>query len=326
VKVSGIDMALGLQGADHVAAALDETVSAIQDACDEHGVTFLYIDSDIDGGKAVLVAGAPEGHHDDEARLLRGLDAIRSKALPFPVRYGLHRGRLFAVDIGSSQRRAYTVMGDTVNLAARLMARARPGQIVASEQAIATSRPGLAVEPLPLFRVKGREEPVSAAIVTGLTAPAESTAPPEFIGRLPELTSLRKAIASLREGTGSHVHITGDAGVGKTHLAREALRQSPGVRSFYVAHDERHLRIAYYAFREVLKHLLGGPPDGVPAETFWRDRIVAISPRLEPWVPLIGEVLDIPLRPTPESDALDPSFRRRCSPASSCPARAPCWP
>ncbi|NIV54772.1 MAG: hypothetical protein GWN48_03940, partial [Actinobacteria bacterium] len=49
-----------------------------------------------------------------------------------PLRGGLNAGPVFMGDLGSDRRRTFTVMGDTVNLAARLMQKSQPGQLVAS--------------------------------------------------------------------------------------------------------------------------------------------------------------------------------------------------
>ena len=110
-----------------------ELVTDVQRAADEHEVTFLGTDIDHDGGKIILVAGraARDGRR-------RGADARRRCAASptgprrLPLRIGVHRGPIFAGDVGPRYRRTYTVMGDTVNLAARLMARAEPGQILAT--------------------------------------------------------------------------------------------------------------------------------------------------------------------------------------------------
>ena len=64
--------------------------------------------------------------------MLLALRKIVDAELPIPIRIGVHRGSVFAGDIGPFYRRTYTVMGDAVNLSARLMAKAEPGQIYAT--------------------------------------------------------------------------------------------------------------------------------------------------------------------------------------------------
>ena len=71
VHFGGVDALLAESGAERVAAALDELVTGAQRVADEHGVTFLETDIDADGGKIILVAGAPETAGGDEERILR---------------------------------------------------------------------------------------------------------------------------------------------------------------------------------------------------------------------------------------------------------------
>ena len=70
--------------------ALDALVRAIQQAADEHGVTFLESDVDRDGGRIILVAGAPQTFGDDEERILRTLARGRR---PRPAAARSHRGQ-----------------------------------------------------------------------------------------------------------------------------------------------------------------------------------------------------------------------------------------
>ena len=72
--------------------------------------------------------------------MLRGLRAILDADSALTLRAGVNRGPAFAGDIGASARRAYAVMGDTVNLAARLAARAEPGEILATGEVLERSR------------------------------------------------------------------------------------------------------------------------------------------------------------------------------------------
>ena len=64
--------------------------------------------------------------------MLRAASKIVAPAFALPVRIGVNRGHVFAGDIGTEFRRTFTVMGDTVNLAARLMAAAEPGTVYAT--------------------------------------------------------------------------------------------------------------------------------------------------------------------------------------------------
>src|SRR5213076_3287836 len=66
-----------------------------QGIADEHGVTFLETDIDKDGGKIILVAGAPDTEGEDEERLLRTARGIADLETPLPLRIGVSRGRVF---------------------------------------------------------------------------------------------------------------------------------------------------------------------------------------------------------------------------------------
>ena len=79
VRFSGIDEVIATEGADAASEALDALVRAVQTAAAEHSVTFLESDVDRDGGRIVLVAGAPQTFGDDEERLLRTVRAASTR-------------------------------------------------------------------------------------------------------------------------------------------------------------------------------------------------------------------------------------------------------
>ena len=137
VRFSGLDEVIQTEGAEAAADALNALVRTIQAAAAEHGVTFLESDVDRDGGRIILVSGAPRTFGDDEERMLRTLRAAVDFGLPLPVHIGTNRGRFFTGQVGATFRRTYTVLGDTAALAARLMARAGEDEIYVSAEAFA---------------------------------------------------------------------------------------------------------------------------------------------------------------------------------------------
>ena len=115
IRYEGTDSLIERGGPHGAAEALQRLVSVVERRRGAGG-TFLGSDVDADGGKLILTAGAPKVIGDDEERMLLALRRIVETDLPIPIRIGVHRGSVFAGDIGPFYRRTYTVMGDAVNL------------------------------------------------------------------------------------------------------------------------------------------------------------------------------------------------------------------
>lgn len=119
-------------------------------------------------GDAVLaVFGAPLTQPDHAARAARAAEQMRRAVEglglnpPFRLRIALNSGRATVGDIGSPQRREYTVLGDVVNTCSRLVSDAcEPGQIVLSAATRAGLADGAAVRPLGSVSLRGKAEPV----------------------------------------------------------------------------------------------------------------------------------------------------------------------
>ena len=162
IRFEGTDALIDQKGAAAAAEALHRVVSVVEAATEEQGIAFLGSDVDADGGKLILTAGAPTVTGDDEDRMLLALRKIADSKPPIPLRIGVHRGAVFAGDIGPAYRRSYTVMGDAVNLTARLMAKAEPGHIYATADILDRATTLFASTKLEPFAVKGKAEPVQA--------------------------------------------------------------------------------------------------------------------------------------------------------------------
>ena len=315
IHFDGTDALIERMGADACADALDALVSDVQRAADRHGVCFLGSDVDRDGGKIILTAGVPLASGNDEERMLLTLREILDGEHALPVRVGVNRGHVFAGDIGPFYRRTYTVMGDAVNLAARLMSKAQPDEIISTESVWQTSRTSFEVTELEPFHVKGKAQPVHAFRVGALVRAAAQSAMEDstpLIGREHEMEVLLGALRSARSGTGRIVEIVGEPGIGKSRLIEELRNNAPDFSVLSAACELYHASTPYSPLVGLLRRVFAIPDladDAVAAERL-RSIVSAVAPHLMPWVPLLGIALGVAIPATPEVAQLDDEFRR----------------
>src|SRR5205807_6755170 len=128
---------------------------------------------------------------------------------------------------GPAFRRTFSVKGDAINLAARVMGKAGPGQVLATQTVLAAAGDAFDVDPLPPFTVKGKAKPVHAAVVLGEREAVVTPDDIPFVGRNDELAALAELWDKAQSGRGSSCTLVGAAGVGKTRLATEFSVQLP---------------------------------------------------------------------------------------------------
>jgi class 3 adenylate cyclase/FixJ family two-component response regulator len=153
-----------------LAAQLNDHRAEMSRAILDHQGTIMQF-----AGDAVLaVFGAPEPRSDHADRAVgsaREMHARQSKLNdtwrahdlpPFELGIGLSTGEVAAALLGSEERVEYSIVGDTVNLAHRLQAKAARGQVVASAETMRLLSGSVEAVPLPPEIVKGRRTPVLA--------------------------------------------------------------------------------------------------------------------------------------------------------------------
>ena len=313
VRFSGTDELARSRGTAAVAEALDQCVRNVQHASAEHEVTFFETDIDRDGGKVMLVAGAPRSSGRDEERMLRAVRTVMDHAGALALRIGVHRGNVFAGDFGPPFRRTYSIKGDAVNLAARVMGKAADGEVLATAVTLARSPTRFATEPLEPFLVKGKSLPVTASRVGPVLSAEQGRRPASpFVGRQAELDLLRAALAHAAAGHGSTVEVVGEAGIGKSRLVTELLRSSPSVTVVGGVCRQYDATTPYFPFRSLLRNVLGLRRDADADATSQRlQEVVAdAAPELLPWLPLLAVPLDVEVPPTRASGELDPQYRK----------------
>lgn len=317
IEFSGVQAVHRAGGAEALAAALHDLVSLVQERCEHHQVTFWETDIGGDGGKIMLVAGAPTSSGDDVGALLCVVREVVDAAGRLSLRAGVNSGRVFAGDFGPANRRTFTVKGDAVNLAARLMARAGTGEIYVADAALERSRVPFAAAPLEPFLVKGKTKPVRAHQLLAATAGAgdplgRPTSRPPLAGRERELAHLGGLLTSARHGSGACVEIVGPPGIGKSRLVEEVTAQAQGWTVLTTRCDAYREGIPYAPLRDLVRQALGAADDTGAAETgtLLTETVQRIAPALAPWLPLLGLVVGADVPPTEAVEHLDQRFRR----------------
>jgi class 3 adenylate cyclase/tetratricopeptide (TPR) repeat protein len=313
IDLMDTDVLLERLGIDGLAEALDDRLCTIQEAALAYDVPFYESDVGKGSVKALLTAGAPSSTGHDEERMLRALREVMNAPGDVPLRIGVNTGKVFTGDFGPAYRRSYRVFGDAINTAARVMSRAEAGQLLSTEVVLERSRTTFLTTPIEPFAAKGKAQPVRASIVGEVTGTKEARGPETaFVGREVELDAMLAVVERARHGQGWVIELTGSPGLGKSRLVQEVLARSRDVTVLHSRCEEYEASTPYFAFRGLIRSVLGLGRDAQAEELTARlhEVVERSDPALVPWIPLLGILLGLDLPPTPETTALDERFLR----------------
>ena len=202
VRLNGTDDLLEADGIEGLHRRLREITEIVDTAAAELDVCWLETQAEANSVRWTLIAGAPTATERDGERLLRVVRRITERS-SLPLRIGANLGVVFVGDMGHRQRCTFIVMGDATNLAARLMARAQPGEIVAGERLHDTCPSRFESTALQRFAVKGKSAPVRAfligRVVDGDLGGDHHVEELALVGRDDELAELRTVVAARRD-------------------------------------------------------------------------------------------------------------------------------
>ena len=312
--VGGCDPVAVGQGVEALAGRLHEVVGAVQAACDEHGVCLLASDVYRDGVKLLLTSGVPSALGADEERLLHAARAFTTTDHGLPVRVGIHAGPVFAGVVGPSFRQTYTVMGDTVNVAARVASRAEPGSILVTPEVLDRCAVTFAVAPITPFEAKGKAARVHASrLGEPLGRRIDGSASTEglpLLEREEELASLLAHLDRIEATAGAAVAVLAPPGIGATRLFDEAAALRPELHWLRTTSSPTDTVGPFSTIRPLLRAALDLPSAPHPDDpTRLLDLIRGVDPSALQWAPLVATVLGVPVATTPEADALEPRAR-----------------
>jgi hypothetical protein len=183
------------------------------------------------GNQLHIIFGAPVAPDSPGQAIRCALAFLREKpAFIINQRIGLAVGKVFACPVGSEARREYTVVGDVVNLSARLTQVCPDNSLLVDEVALDRSRSWLEFEKLPPVSLKGKQALVTMYRVNGerlmtnrLQAHFGRWQRPLF-GRKDELEILLGGMEAAVRGVGGAASVSGSLGIGKSRLLAEGSR------------------------------------------------------------------------------------------------------
>ncbi|MBN1146890.1 MAG: tetratricopeptide repeat protein [Anaerolineales bacterium] len=317
LKFGGIDY----DGDDRAGQKLDAFVRWAQAILARYDGTMLQLTIGDKGSNILAAFGAPVAHDDDEARAVAA--ALDLQALPGELDFipspkiGLSQGLAWAGACGGRVRCIYTVMGDEVNMAARLMGRAVEGQILVNQRLADATARLYRYNSLGAIQVKGRLEPLPVSEAIGRReAPGAGLAAlfhTPLVGREDYLEAMNVRLESARCGEGQALRLEGPAGVGKSHLAA-VFAEGAATRGWQAAVglcQSISQESPYTPWRGLLAALLDlgeAPPEVQIARL--EAALLQERPEWETRLPLLGDLLGLPIPDNPVSAALEPGQRR----------------
>ncbi len=323
VRVTGLDYAQ-----DDNLDRLHRFMQAVQRTLYRYHGTLDRLAVDDKGTVMLVLIGAPPFAHADDplraARCALDLQALAAQeendAPSLQLTIGVTTGRVFAGPVGGETRCEYTVMGDTVNLAARLMVQAGPGEILCDFDTYRQARQQVTFDSLPPIRVKGKAGLIRVYQPTGQRPAFSPKEQPSLsddeplIDRQEELARLTAGLDAVKDGQARLLVVWGEAGVGKSRLVRQLTRaaREQGLAWLLGGGQSIEQGVPYRAWRDVLAYYFGLGEIADPAEHQARVQslVQELAPEQMERLPLLNDVLNLHLPDTDLTRTLDPDLRQ----------------
>jgi adenylate cyclase len=319
MRFNGLDFV----GDSKVGVKLDDFIRQVQNILQELGGNLIQLTVGEKGSYLYAAFGAPVAHQNDAERAIaaaRRLLATRPSHLTLNI--GLSYGTMRTGAYGCPDRATFGVLGDEVNLAARLMIAAPANSALFSSRLHKMLTAKTACRKLPPLQVKGKVAPVGvyellaeSELVLNEALPINSaTYQMSFIGRTSELDFLSEKIRAVQSGNaGQLVAIMGEAGLGKSRLVAELCERLPNLRC-YRAEGQSYATSSPYRiwqpiFRALLKLNVQGNGDGGQIERL-KVELKQLGVNSVARLPLLGALLGLNLPDNEFTARLEPDLRK----------------
>jgi tetratricopeptide (TPR) repeat protein len=284
---------------DEAGKQLDTFIRQAQAIVTRRGGTFFQITIGDKGSYAYINFGALSAHEDDARRAVRVAlelrDAVQELGFLHPLQIGITQGVLRVGAFGGPTRKTFGAMGDDVNLAARLMTNASPGEILVSVQVQKAVEREFVFEPRPPMPIKGKSEPLPVFAVTGERRQrAIRLQEPDYalpmVGRITELQIIKEKLDLVASGKEQVIGIVAEAGIGKSRLVAEVIRiaRKKGFVGYGGACQSDGVNTPYLVWKPIWSAFFGVDP-----ELPFRKQLHLLENEIEDRVP--ERILSMPL-------------------------------
>lgn len=275
------------------------------------------------GDALMVLFGAPVVHEDDPLRaclaaieMLEAMDRFAAEhKMDLAMSIGLNTGEVVALNVGSKSRMEYTVIGDGVNLAARLEKVATARQCVIGENTYKRVKGKIRLKKLKPVMVKGKSKPQNVYLILGRIEAEEKagalrSGSIKMVGRQVEMDGIRRSVQKVKDGTGQIVAITGEPGLGKSRLAKELelLTREENFKFLKGKCYSYSSGVAYLPFLRQLNVLTGITESDAGTKKTEKLQSCLQSLDLLDFEPFMGSLLGLSY---PEAESLDPEKRKR---------------
>jgi len=304
--------------------------------------TINRLDTYTNGNRFLMVFGALRAHEDDPQRavrtafemnqrlaavnrrideILNGIPALRLMvgSLRLKQRIGVNSGFVFAGNTGSGKRREYTVMGDEVNLTARLMGIARDGEVLIGQSTAKQLGTDFNLLEKESVLVKGIREPVRNFVVQGIRESTKGKTIQSsglIAGRDAELQLGKRLVDNVLDGKGVLLVVKGESGIGKTRLAEEIVLygKSKNMDLLFGTCLSYGKTMTYHPWAELLRTYFDIQASDLSQNSLARSETVqremdSLQEGL--WTPVIGTVMGLEIVDNDITRDMDPQLRRQ---------------
>lgn len=319
MRFTGIDYDVEENAGD----LLDAFIRQVQAILADHEGTLLQVMFGDKGCHLYAAFGAPFIHEDDvhraaDAALRLSQLAETARSIQF-VQIGIAKGIARTGTYGGRTRRTYGALGEAVNLSARLMQAATPGQILVSLGAYQEIASDYNWETLPPIHVKGKSGGVAVYALLNRQPPSKrrkrtAEGDVSMVGREQELALILEKFDHAIKGRGQVLGISAEPGLGKSRLAAEAtnLAGNEGWLLYQGECSSSGTNTSYHAWITVWRsffHL--DPSSSVVAQTSALEATLRqIDAALALRLPLLAPVVDLPLPNNDLTSTFDAKLRR----------------